>query len=91
MTDKFPEAFRRFEKSVDIYDLRFSDIIRAFSSWQHHDTSSLQERCISQQLSYVKTSWRLEKIKYKFGERTVYRDIKTGRFTKGIYTIIKRA
>jgi len=46
--DKFPEAFRRFEKSdIDISDVRDSnDLIRKFRYWINRSTSDLQDKCL---------------------------------------------
>lgn len=87
MTDKFPEAFRRFEKYVDIEDLRFSDIIRKFAEWQQYHTTGTQERCIASavqgkpQMEFYK-----QEIFYKNRNitRNVFRNKKTGRFYKPV-------
>jgi hypothetical protein len=85
MTDKFPEAFSRFEKTVDVDELRFSDIVRAFAEWQGYRPTGKQERCISSEVAgKPKMEFYKQEIHYSWGNRNVFRHKKTGRFYKPI-------
>lgn len=94
MTDKFPEAFKRFENSPEgqnIGDMRFGDILRQFAIWQNRGVSALQERCLEAEVGIKPLTFRKHIIKRTYKDKvyyqTSYRDNKTGKFTNrmGVY------
>jgi hypothetical protein len=49
-TDKFPEAFRRFERVVDTRWIRSFDELRmSFESWQGYRSSSMQRHALARE------------------------------------------
>lgn len=87
LTDKFPEAFRRFESSHDIKDLTFSEIVRKFAEWQQYHTTGTQEHCIASEVSHLpQIKFYKQQIFYKTRNitRSVFRNKKTGRFYKPV-------
>ena len=85
MTDKFPEAFRRFEKTKNIEDLSFKEVIREFGSWQNYNPTYRQERCIaSETAGKPKMEFYKQEIHYHYGNRNVFRHKKTGRFYRPV-------
>jgi hypothetical protein len=82
MTDKFPEAFKRFESKHDVRDMdKFSDILAKFSEWQGYRASDLQSRSLANCVDWtIMKGWYKQKIHYRYGDRDVFRSKKSGRF-----------
>jgi hypothetical protein len=95
--DKFPEAFRRFEKDVDTRNIRrFQELRLSFSFWAGRnwkDTRKQNEalriearkrgfRVTEERRPTAKVGWRHETITVRGKLRSIYRDVKTGRFIK---------
>jgi len=83
--DKFPEAFRRFEKSdIDISDVRDSnDLIRKFRYWINRSTTPLQDECLRREA--VKLGIELTPQR----KITIYAPLSKPRIEKPHYTFHK--
>jgi hypothetical protein len=93
--DKFPEAFKRFEKDVDVSEIKsFRQLKMEIASWMGEkwkDTSA-QNRALTVEarkhgislerahIPYV--SWRHETAMVRGRGQARYRDLKSGRFIR---------
>jgi hypothetical protein len=91
-SDKFPEAFRRFEEVVDTRWIRSFDELRMeFASWagekwldtwgQRHALAR-EARRIGIPLIDLTPTWRHELIMIRNRSFVRYRDLRTGRFIR---------
>lgn len=80
--DKFPEAFKRFEKDVDIKDLTQNEVIYQFMMWQEYSPTYKQQQAIKQIIKMEKQLIKMNKILRRGRYYNFYRNVKTGRFTR---------
>jgi hypothetical protein len=85
--DKFPEAFKRFEKShQNIKDMRFNDIVRSFAEWQSEHVPYMTGKQIDALARIIENPigvfWNKVEINYRWGKSIRYRSKRTGRFVK---------
>jgi hypothetical protein len=93
--DKFPEPFKRFEKDVDISEIKsFRQLKLEIASWMSEkwkDTSAqnralsveARKRGIPVERAYVPfVSWRHETVLARGKGQARYRDLKSGRFIR---------
>jgi hypothetical protein len=89
--DEFPEAFKRFEKDVDVSEIKsFRQLKMEIVSWMGEkwkDTSA-QNRALAREAQRLGIStvasvwWRHETVKVRGRGQARYRDLKSGRFIK---------
>jgi hypothetical protein len=94
--DRFPEAFRRFEKLVDTDRIRsFIQLKMAFSYWagRNWKDTRLQNEAlkveaerrgipVSRQTDSKPRTWKHEFVSVRGKPQSRYRELKTGRFIK---------
>jgi len=83
--DKFPEAFERFEKVVDVEEIKsFAELRLAFSSWAGKKwmPTDKQIEALNVEAQRLGLVWGMEKAMVKGKPQIRYRDVKTGRFVK---------
>jgi hypothetical protein len=84
--DKFPEAFKRFEKQTNIDEIdTFRELLREFRIWakEKYVGSQLQVSALMNEGSRLGlVNWKSQKIIRYNKEVIVHRSIKTGRFVK---------
>ena len=95
MSDKFPEAFARFEKVVDVSECKeFKELLASFSEWAGYkfiptdkQLRALRDEARKRNIPMVAIEnkfpfWRFETVRVRGKGQVRYRDLKSGRFIK---------
>jgi hypothetical protein len=89
--DKFPEAFKRFEKTVNIRDLSKNEVIAAFIEWAGYKwiPTSEQTQALNHEIrkrgiseGRFERTWRFETVRVRGKGQVRYRDLRSGRFIR---------
>jgi hypothetical protein len=84
ISEGFPKAFKRFEQQTDIRNLTFNEIIYQFMIWQEYRPTNKQQQAIKEITRLQERNIRIDRILRRKKYYNIYRDVKTGRFTKNV-------